>query len=493
MKFLKRLVFCALLALAASCAGSNNGGGSSSKKEDEEKPEETKYDAYAYVTTASRASLFRKMGLFFGDPNLKSPNDVTFTGEEFQTVDGFGAALTVSSCYNLMKMQEDKRKETLKGLFDLQEGIGISLVRLCIGGSDFSYDNGASGTSSDGRFTWCDDKGIENFAPHGMDLAWVIPVLKEVYAINPNIKIIGSPWTAPRWMKENYSWTGSHLKKECYADYAGYFVRWIQYMQTEGFDIYAVTVQNEPLHGGNSMSMLMDWQECRDFVKVLGPAFKSAGLDTKIIIYDHNYDVTSYALNVMADSGASQYIAGSAWHNYGGNVSALDLIHSRFPDKGIWFTEASIGSWNYSFESCLINDFRDIFMGTLSRYGKGVVLWNLVLDNMNGPFTAANGSCTTCYGAVTILGDYKTLEPRSQYYNIAHCSKVIKSGAVRLGTSGPVKSGLSYQVYRNPDDSYGVIILNEGNQGQQLVFKSPVHSVKFSVPAKAIVSLGWKD
>lgn len=482
----------ALLAAALSCNGSS-GNSSSKENKEEEVPEVKEYDAYAYVTTASRASLFRQIGINFGAPDIVSPNLVNFTGEEFQSVDGFGAALTVSSCYNIMKMDESSRTKFLKELFDPVEGIGISLVRVCIGGSDFSYDNGASGTSTDGRYTWCDLPGMANFAPHGMDIAWVVPVLKQVYEINPGLKIIGSPWTAPRWMKQDYSWTGSHLKTECYADYALYFVKWIQFMEGEGFDIYAVTVQNEPLHGGNSMSMLMSWEECRDFVKVLGPAFKNAGIDSKIIIYDHNYDVTSYALNVMGDADASQYVAGSAWHNYGGSVSALDIVHSRFPDKGIWFTEASIGTWNYNFEKCLTDDFRDIFMGTLSRFGNGVVLWNLVLDKFGGPYTAASGSCTTCYGAVSMMTDYKTVEPQSQYYDIAHCSKVIRPGAVRLGLSGPSAAGLSYQAYRNPDGSYGVIILNEGSESRQLIFRTEAHSVKFSAPSKAIVSIGWKD
>lgn len=454
--------------------------------------------ARSYTTTADKSSLFAEKTIAFGKTASMSPYAVRFTDETYQTVDGFGAALTVASCYNILKMPQDKREAFLKHMFDTKNGIGSSLIRVCIGGSDFSID----------RFTWCDKQGIENFAPAEYDVKYVIPVLKEIKKINPSLRIIGSPWTAPRWMKkevnsnaDRYSWTGGTLKPSCYQDYAEYFVKWIQYMQSQGLDIYAVTPQNEPLNAGNSMSMVMYWDVARDFIKTaLGPAFRKAGLDTKILVFDHNYnydnmsDQAQYPLKIYADAQASAYIAGSAWHNYGGNVSELDKIVAGAPDKELYFTEASIGSWNYDFSSCLINDMRDIFFGLLKRGGKGVTLWNLMLDENNGPYTDAEGSCKTCYGAVTIASsDYSTLDYYTHYYNIAHCSKVINQGAVRIGTTGYTTSGLDYLVFRNPDNSYGVVILNENSDARQLVFISSEHSVKCDVPAKSIVSLKWKD
>jgi glucosylceramidase len=300
---------------------------------------------------------------------------------------------------------------------------------------------------------------------------------------------------------DHYSWTGGVLKPSCYQDYAAYFVKWIQYMDGQGFDIYAVTPQNEPLNAGNSMSMLMYWDQERDFIKTaLGPALAKAGLTTKILVFDHNYDYdgkssqTDYPLNIYADSDASKYVAGSAWHNYGGSVSELDHIVKEAPDKEIYFTEASIGTWNYSFNGCLLDDMRDIFLGTLARECKGVTLWNLMLDDNKGPYTNASGSCTTCYGAVTVASsDYVSVDYLSQYYDIAHCSKVIRPGAVRIGTKGYSADGITYQVYKNTDGSYGVVVLNENSTSQQLVFISESHSVSYLVPAKAIVSLRWKD
>lgn len=454
--------------------------------------------AKMYVTKADKSQLFKETTVAYGSTSSMSPYAVRFTSDTYQTVEGFGAAITPSTCYNLLKMGKADRTAFLKNIFDSKDGLGSSLIRVCIGGSDFSIE----------RYTWCDTEGIENFGVPTIDSQYLIPILKEIYAINPDVQIIGSPWSAPRWMKRNvndsgnhYEWTGGTLKESCYQDYATYFVKWIQYMQSQGFKIYAVTPQNEPLNGGNCMSTVFYWTTERDFIKqALGPAFQKAGLKTKILVFDHNYNYDdqssqkNYPLNIYADAEASKYIAGSAWHNYGGSVSELDNIVAKAPDKEIYFTEASIGTWNYSFDGCLLNDFRDLFLGTLSRNGKGVTLWNLVLDDKKGPYTEAPGSCSTCYGAVTIASaNYTSLDYYSQYYDIAHCSKVIRPGAVRIGTKGYEVSGITYQAYKNVDGSYGVVILNENDASQQFVFISTKHSVKCNVPAKSIVSLKWTD
>lgn len=508
MKKTLKYLLVSLLACSCACSESNTENPKPNPEQPEKPEVGASFDGYSYTTTADKSKLFKEEGFNFGKASSMSPYVVKFTDDKYQTVDGFGAALTVSSCYNILKMDASARAAFLKDIFDPEEGVGSSLIRICIGGSDFSWDYGDSGLSSDGRFTWCDAEGMENFAAHPMDVKYVLPVLKEILSINPAVKIIGSPWTAPRWMKLDSklkdpfnSWTGGRLNPKYYQDYASYFVKWIQYMKTQGIDIYAITPENEPLNAGNSMSMLLPWEDCRDFIKTaLGPAFESAGIKTKILIFDHNYnydnqaDQEDYPLRVYADPDASKYIAGSAWHNYGGNVSELDQIVAQAPDKEIYFTEASIGTWNYTFAGCLINDFRDIMMGTLARGGKGVTFWNLVLDDKKGPYTNAGGSCTTCYAAAILMtSDMKTTEKYTHYYNFAHCSKVIRPGAVRIGTAGYTAAGLSYQAYRNVDGSYGVIVLNENTSNHELVFATGSHSVKCTAPAKSIVSLKWKD
>lgn len=481
-----------LAVLAFAACGEK--GGENTPGDDPQKEEVGK--SVEYVTTGDGKRLMDKVELPFGCPVQLLSNVVTLDpSTKYQTVDGFGCAVTGSTCYNLLKMSKADRTAFLKEVFDPEEGMGSSMIRVTIGSSDFGLD----------EYTWCDMPGIENFAMHALDRRDVIPVLKEILAINPDIRIVASPWSAPRWMKRNlyddgdyYSWTSGRLKKECYQDYATYFVKWIQTMKAEGIDIYAMTIQNEPLNNGNSMSMYMSWTEQRNFIKqALGPAFEAAGIKTKILVFDHNYnfddvaDQRNYPLRIYEDPEAAKYVAGSAWHNYGGNVGILASIHGTAPDKEIYFTEASIGTWNYDFAKCLVEDFKSIFIQTMQNWGKGVTLWNLMLDDQKGPNRP--GGCTTCFGAVTLSSSSNKVSSRnSHYYNVAHASKVIKQGAVRIATSGYSQTGLMYLAFQNPDGSYAVIASNSGSAVADVVFRSQKEA-RMIVPPGAIASMTWKD
>lgn len=486
----KPLFYSAVAALLLCCNGA--------KPDPDPQPVPPAEEKLAVVyTTSTAGSRFSASKVKLGKAEEVNFYKVERTSEVFQSVDGFGAAITQASCFNLLQMPEEDRTSFLKEIFSREEGLGMSLIRVCIGGSDFSLD----------EFTWCDKPGMENFAVHAMDEQYLFPILEQIYKINPAVKIIASPWSCPRWMKMSEdgkiipyeSWTGGRLNPLHYQEYADYFVQWIQEMERRGFPVYAVTLQNEPLNRGNSMSLYMPWEDQLDFIKqAVGPAFRAAGIKTRILVFDHNYNYDNipsqrdYPAHILDDAEAAQYVAGSAWHNYGGSVSVLDGIHSRFPEKDIYFTEASIGEWNYSFDGCLINDFRDIFLGTLGRYGKGVTLWNLMLDSDNKPFRP--GGCSTCYGAVTLsAGDKKTLTRNSHYYNLAHCSKVLQPGAVRVGTSGYQTAGLTYQWYQNPDGTQALLLLNEGTSEVLLNLISGKNAVPLKVPAKSIQSVIWKD
>lgn len=460
-------------------------------------PEPEGHSATVYVTSVSGKQM-EEGTLSLGEPADAVFYKVTLSGETYQSVDGFGFAITQASCQNLLLMPQADRTALLEEIFSREKGIGSSLARICIGGSDFSLD----------EFTWCDEPGLENFAVHPLDQEWLFPVLDEILKINPGVKFIGSPWSCPTWMKvkDDFktpydSWTSGRLNPQYYKDYAEYFVHWIREMESRGYPIYAVTLQNEPLNRGNSMSLYMEWQEQRDFIKdAVGPAFEAAGLKTKILLFDHNYNYDNigsqvdYPLHILEDPDAARYVAGTAWHNYGGSVTVLDKVHSRFPDKEIYFTEASIGSWNYEYAKCLIEDFRNIFLGTLGRFGKGVTLWNLMLDSDNKPYRP--GGCSTCYGALTLSTKDHSLKGvvrNSHYFNVAHCSKVLMPGAVRLGTSGYTADKVTYQWYRNPDGSYAVIALNEGSDEVRINFVTDRFSVPARLPGKSLVSVTWKE
>ncbi len=414
-----------------------------------------------------------------------------------QPVYGFGAAITGSTCYNLMQMSEQDRETLLRGCFSPDE-MAMSFIRVSIGASDFSLD----------EYTCCDNKGIELFELHEYDRRYLLPVLKQILAINPAVRIVASPWSCPKWMKihpttgEPYdSWTSGILNPAYYADYAEYFVRWIEEMELEGIPIYAVTVQNEPLNRGNSMSLYMGWEQQRDFIRdYLGPAFKKSDIKTKIWLFDHNYNYDGiaeeqdYPLHILADEQTAQYVAGSAWHNYGGDPSVLDGIHAAYPDKEIFFTEASIGAWNYDFGKCLVWDFSNIFIGTLSRYGRGVTLWNLLLDDKGAPNRP--GGCQTCYGAIEISSDsydYPSLKYRSQYYNIAHCSKVVRPDAWCVDVEQSLPEGVEMVAFVNTDASLAVIAANHTEQTQSVVVQGAKREFTLTLLARSIASARWEE
>ena len=455
-------------------------------------------DVKALTTTDNRSKDLTESFINFSTTDNMSPSTIRLkASEEFQTIDGFGAAITGSTAYNLLKMQPADRAAFLKQTFSHTEGYGMSYIRICIGCSDFSLS----------EYTCCDKEGIENFALTDEETKYVIPVLKEILTYNPELKIMASPWTAPKWMKVNNltdlkpydSWTGGQLNPKYSQDYATYFALWIKAFNKEGIDIYAMTPQNEPLNRGNSASMFMGWQEQRDFVKTaLGPKFKAEGIDTKIYVFDHNYnydnmaDQQGYPTKIYADEEASKYIAGAAYHNYGGNLNELNAIHKANPDKELVFSESTAGDWNNgaNLQARLIDDMEQITLGTVNRWCRGAIIWNLMLDSKRGPNRP--GGCTTGFGAVDINDDFKTIRRNSFYYIMAQMSAGVKPGAKRIGTEGFTKNGLTFSAFRNPDNSYALVLSNKNSEDVRATVDDGSHHFPVTVPAKGIVTLSWK-
>jgi glucosylceramidase len=451
-----------------------------------------------YVTSANQSILFEHFPVDFNiKPNMAIATTINLNPSvRFQQIDGFGAAITGSTCYNLLRMSQENRTKLLTEAFDTVNGDGYSYIRISIGASDFSLD----------EYTWWDSPGIENFRMHEYDKRDLIPVLKEILAINPKIKILASPWSCPKWMKVNdlthlkpYDhWTSGQLNPKYYQDYAEYFVKFIQEMKKEGISIEAITIQNEPLNRGNSMSLYMTWQEQADFIRTaLGPKFEAAGIHTKIMVFDHNYNYDniasqkSYPVKIYGIPDAARYVDGAAFHAYGGDKSELMNVHNAAPGKNLYFTEMSIGTWNYSFDGDLIWSMRELGIGTLNNYCKAVIVWNFLLDEKGAPNRP--GGCNTCYGAVEISSsDYATLTRKTHFYVIAHLSKVISPGATRIETSGYKTAGLYITAVENEDGSYGVVMLNENDTSIKIILEDGNHSFPCTIPGKSIASCRWK-
>ncbi|MDD3039953.1 glycoside hydrolase family 30 beta sandwich domain-containing protein [Bacteroides sp.] len=457
-----------------------------------------KRDVALYVTTANLTHDLTRESIPFNKKNNQTPATIVLNpAVRYQEMDGFGAAITGSTCYNLLMMKPEDRRAFLTETFSSKKGFGFSYIRVSIGCSDFSLS----------EYTCCDQKGMENFALQSEETDYIIPVLKEILTINPSIKIMAAPWTCPKWMKVKSlntlvpldSWTDGQLNPIYYKDYATYFVKWIQAFNAEGIEIYAVTPQNEPLNRKNSASLYMGWEEQRDFIKTaLGPQMKAAGLTTRIYTFDHNYNYDNiesqkdYPCKIYEDTNASQYIAGSAFHNYGGDRKELLNVHNAHPDKELLFTETSIGTWNSGRDlpMRLMDDMREVALGTVNNWCKSVIVWNLMLDNDRGP--NREGGCQTCYGAVDINNsDYKTIIRNSHYYIIAHLSTVVKPGAYRIGALGQIEKDIIYSAFENVDGTYALVLLNRNEKAQAITVSDGHHQFTHDVPGKSVISYCW--
>lgn len=407
-----------------------------------------------WTTSGSQVNLLYKKSLDFAQAEVTTYPTITVDpAATFQTIDGFGYSLTGGSAMLLHQMESTARAKLLREFFGSDSNsIRVSYLRISIGASDldpvvFSYDDRPSGQT---------DVPLQHFSL-SRDTLHLIPVLKEILAINPAIKIMGSPWSAPVWMKNNNSSIGGNLRTEYYSVYAQYFVKYIQAMASHGIIMDAITPQNEPQHGGNNPSMVMSSAQQADFIKNhLGPAFQSAGLNTKIIIWDHNCDQPDYPINILNDPASKAFVHGSAFHLYGGDVSALSAVHNAHPDKALYFTEQWTGSTS-AFDGDLYWHVENVIIGTMRNWSRVALEWNLASDPSFNPHTP--GGCTQCKGAVTIDGSSVTRNV--SYYIIAHAAKFVPPGSVRVNSSLP--DGLVNVAFVTPEGKHVLIAVNEGN------------------------------
>lgn len=399
--------------------------------------------------------------------------------QQFQEMDGFGFTLTGGSAVLLSRMSATSRSQLLTDLFSPQE-IGINYLRISIGASDldsmvFSYNDLPAGET---------DFELNSFSIDE-DKKHLIPMLKEILAINPSLKILGSPWSPPAWMKTNSSTIGGSLKENCYQVYADYLARYITAMAGEGVIVDAITVQNEPLHPGNNPSLLMPADQQLVFVRdFLGPKFKSESIATKIIIYDHNCDRPDYPLTILADAEARQFVDGSAFHLYGGEITALTTVHDAYPEKHVYFTEQYTNS-NGEFAGDLMWHSKALHVGAPNNWAKNVLEWNLASDPEQSIFTP--GGCSVCLGAVTIAGD--SVKRNIAYYSVAHSSLIAAAGAHRIGLAAT--SELPAVAYKNQDGSYGLMIVNEEQQAKEITVGDGSSIFTARIPAQSVMSFSW--
>ncbi|MGX7690267.1 glycoside hydrolase family 30 protein [Flectobacillus roseus] len=439
--------------------------------------------AEVWLTHADQSKLFEKQAETFTFSPQSSTLPTIFVDEKqkFQSMDGFGFTLTGGSATLLWQMDADKRKALLKELFAFDgKNIGISYLRVSIGASDlsdhvFTYNDLTGGQT---------DEKIQKFDLSEEKKA-LIPVLKEILAINPAIKILGSPWTPPVWMKTNSNSKGGSLLPKYYDAYALYFVKYIQSMKKEGINIDAVTIQNEPLHPGNNPSLLMQPEEQGAFIKQsLGKAFKLAKITTKIWLYDHNADRPDYPIAILNDPEVRQYVDGSAFHLYGGSVENIRQVHEAHPDKNLYFTEQWIGAPG-NFAGDLAWHTKTLIIGAPRNWCKTVLEWNLAADPQQNPHT--DGGCTECLGALTI--DKNEIKRNPAYYIVAHASKFVRPNAQRIASNTTM--GLQNIAFKTAEGRIVLIVLNESNKPSTFMISHQNKKIQQTLSAGAVATYVW--
>ncbi|WP_134088691.1 glycoside hydrolase family 30 beta sandwich domain-containing protein [Olivibacter sp. XZL3] len=476
MQFDKQLLTLLFFLSLLSCAQN------ASKERSEEKVEADGDKITYYLTKGDRSALLQKLQTSFTDQDNAAKRISLDSTQTFQEIDGFGYTLTGGSADLIASLPEAKQDSLLEELFsDKEQAIRVNYLRVSIGASDlsastFTYNEMPAGQS---------DPSLKHFSI-AEEKKSLIPVLKKIIAINPAIKILGSPWTAPTWMKTNGAFKGGSLKKEYYASYAQYFVKYIEAMKSEGIVIDAITIQNEPLHPGNTPSMYMEAKDQALFIKTaLGPAFEAAGIKTKIIVYDHNADRPDYPMEIYADKEASKYVDGAAFHLYGGKIEALSTVHDAFPDKNLYFTEQWVGGPG-NFAEDLKWHVSTLIIGATRNWSRNVLEWNLAADANYNPHTP-DGGCTSCLGALTIDGDQ--VSRNVAFYIIGHASKFVPTGSKRIAST--LADSLPNAAFLTPQGKKVLIVVNEAAQEQSFTIEDAKRYASLSLPGESVATFVW--
>ncbi|MFF1446057.1 ricin-type beta-trefoil lectin domain protein [Streptomyces sp. NPDC058295] len=405
----------------------------------------------------------------------------------YQTFTGGGASFTDTAAW-LMNgsgaLSAATREATLRKLFSPTEGIGLSFLRNPMGGSDlarfgYTYDDVPAGRT---------DADLSAFSI-AHDLADVVPLTRRARELNPALTVMASPWTAPAWMKDSGQLNGGWLKAENYGAYASYFVKYLQAYRDQGIPVAFVTAQNEPTCCSGYPSMSWNASGLAYFTKSeLLPKLAAAGLSTKVLAHDWNWDVyDAYAAQTVDDAAVRSHpnFGGIAWHGYGGEVAKQTSVHDRYPQLDAFGTEHSGGTWIANQQR---EDMLDIVNYT-RNWAKSVTKWSLAVDQNRGPH---NGGCGTCDGLVTVHngdGASGTVDYMIEYYTMGHLTKFVRPGARRIASTA--SSSVPNVAWRNPDGSKALIAYNDAATAKTVTINWGGQHATYALPGKTSATFTW--
>ena len=489
MKYLKNIFFTLLILTMINCA-----------------TKETELDIEVYETSASGNSL-KKITEFSKQDSVISID--LNPDEKFQTITGFGGSFTEASASLLNRLSKKNRNKVLEAYFS-ESGANYSLTRTHIASCDFSLSN----------YTYAkveNDMTLDNFTIDD-DRDDLIPMILNAKSISKDgFNIIASPWTCPPWMKDNKNYVGGKLLPEYNDVFALYFSKYLDAYKKEGIDIWGVTVINEPHGNGNNWeSTLFSPKEMTDFVQNhLGPKLEKDGWgNTKILGYDQNRaGIKEWADEMYRDEKSSKYFAGMAIHWYESTYEVfpedLQYAHKKAPNKYLietegcidseiphwqddawyWKKEATDWGWDWASEQdkylhpkyAPVNRYANDIIGCLNNQVDGWIDWNMVLDRQGGP----NWFKNWCVAPVIVDPEKDEVYFTPLYYTMAHFSKFMRPGAVKIGCTINSKEVVSTAV-QNPDGSIAVAIFNPSETNYSIEIKLNNITKTITIPAKAL-------
>lgn len=408
------------------------------------------------------------------------------TSRHFQKVHGFGAAMTDASAQVLSRLPGKKRKAIMAELFGRADGgLGLSFTRLTVGASDFStrdysYDD-TPGNVTDPELRYFSIEPARQY---------VLPRIREALAINPKLLVMISPWSAPAWMKTTKSLIKGQLVPQYYPAFANYLARTVQAFGREGVPVSMLTIQNEPnFEPDNYPGERVDPPQRAEIIgRYVGPTFMALGLRTRILDWDHNWDHPEMPLAVLRDSVARQFVAGIAWHCYGGDVTAQTPVHDAYPDKEVWLTECSGGEWSPNYAEVLGWMTDELIIGASNNWSRGTLLWNLALDPQHGPHS---GGCADCRGVVTIDPATGAIRRNVEYYVLGHASRFVLPGANRVATNNR-ETAVHAAAFLSPDGSRVAILHRKSGDGTVTI---ALDGERYAVPMPegSVATLRWSQ
>lgn len=446
-------------------------------------------DVAVWITTADHNTTLAAStpARFVADASPTSPRIEVDDSKRFQEMVGFGASLTDSSAWLIQhKLDPAQRDALLKELFGRDDGgLGLSFSRLTIGASDFSRHHYSLADTPDGK----PDPELKHFSIDE-NRGDVIPVARAMQAINPQLKIMASPWSAPGWMKDSNSLIRGKLLPQYYDAFSRYLLKYVDAYAAEGIPIFALTVQNEPDYEPKDYPgmRLNAPARARLIGDHLGPMIAARGGSPLIFDWDHNWDKPQEPLGVLGDAKANPHVAAVAWHCYGGDVAAQSPVHDAFPDKDAYMTECSGGDWEPVRSGGLPLQMKNIIVRSARHWARGALFWNLALDENNGPYA---GGCDTCRGVVTIDSRTGAVTRTDEYYALAHASRFVRPGAHRIASSDAA-GDLDNVAFRNADDGSLVLLMaNSAKQARRFSVGHGELAFEYTLPARSIATFVW--